>query len=72
MEKNPWWKNVSGPFPTWDGPIGCKVDGGGSHYARGKVGKMVVHRAVHNKDVAGAVLLQSSKGSPKIFLLQQL
>jgi hypothetical protein len=50
VEKNPWWRNVSGPFPKWDGPIGCKEDGGGSHRGRGTVGKMLVHRAVNNQD----------------------
>lgn len=53
VEKNPWWRNVSGPFPKWEGPIGCKSDGGGCHYARGKVGKMLVHTATHNRDVEG-------------------
>ncbi len=53
VEKNPWWRNVSGPFPKWEGPIGCKADGGGCHYARGKVGNKLVHTAVHNRDVAG-------------------
>lgn len=53
MEKNPWWRNVSGPFPKWEGPVGCKADGGGCHRGRGKVGEMRVHRAVHNKDIAG-------------------
>ena len=53
VEKNPWWRNVSGPFPKWEGPIGCKADGGGCHYAQGKVGNKFVHTAVHNKDVAG-------------------
>ncbi|KAK9843747.1 hypothetical protein WJX81_004834 [Elliptochloris bilobata] len=52
MERDPWWKNVSGPFPEWEGPVGCKDDGGGCHRASGTVGKMVVHRAVHNRDVA--------------------
>ncbi|EIE20067.1 ankyrin [Coccomyxa subellipsoidea C-169] len=58
VEKNPWWKNVSGPFPKWEGPVGCKDDGGGCHYGRGKVGKMIIHRAVHNKDkqaIMGAI-----------------
>ena len=50
VEKNPWWRNVSGPFPKWEGPIGCKEDGGGSHRGRGTVGKMLVHRAVNNQD----------------------
>lgn len=53
VEKNPWWKNVSGPFPSWEGPIGCKEDGGGSHRGQGLVGKMNVHRAVNNQDKAG-------------------
>lgn len=55
MERDPWWKNVTGPFPDWSGPVGCKEDGGGCHRASGWVGKMVVHRAVHNRDAAGAV-----------------
>lgn len=50
VEKNPWWRNVSGPFPKWEGPIGCKEDGGGSHRGRGTVGKMLIHRAVNNHD----------------------
>jgi hypothetical protein len=28
MEKSPWFKNVDGPFPTWEGPLGVKADGG--------------------------------------------
>ena len=55
MERDPWWKNVTGPFPVWGGPVGCKEDGGGCHRASGWVGKMVVHRAVHNRDAAGAL-----------------
>ena len=50
VERNPWWKNVTGPFPKWEGPIGCKEDGGGSHRGRGTVGKMLIHRAVNNHD----------------------
>jgi hypothetical protein len=50
VEKNPWWKNVQGPFPKWEGPVGCKEDGGGSHRGRGTVGKMLIHRAVNNHD----------------------
>lgn len=53
VEKNPWWKNVSGPFPKWEGPVGCKDDGGGCHYGRGKVGKMIIHRAVNNRNKEG-------------------
>jgi len=56
VEKNPWWKNVQGPFPKWEGPIGCKEDGGGSHRGRGTVGKMLVHRAVNNHDKEGTPL----------------
>ena len=55
MERDPWWKNVTGPFPDWGCPVGCKEDGGGCHRASGWVGKMVVHRAVHNRDAAGAL-----------------
>ena len=58
VEKNPWWKNVQGPFPKWEGPIGCKEDGGGSHRGRGTVGKMLIHRAVNNHDKEGT-------GSPR-------
>eukprot|EP00873_Tetraselmis_striata_P042085 jgi/Tetstr1/462349/TSEL_007355.t1 len=47
---DPWWEHVDGPFPKWDGPVGCKVDGGGNHRGQGRVGKMVVWRAVHNRD----------------------
>jgi len=54
MERDPWWKNVDGPFPEWPGPVGVKPDGGGCHRASGTVGKMVVHRAVHNHDADGA------------------
>ena len=55
VERNPWWKNVSGPFPTWRGPVGVKEDGGGCHYARGTVGKMVIWHAVNNRDNEGEV-----------------
>ena len=54
VEKNPWWRNVAGPFPDWQGPLGCKEDGGGCHRASGLVGRMAVHRAVCNRDAAGA------------------
>ena len=47
------YKNVDGPFPDWEGPKGVKADGGGCTRGRGKVGGMVLHRAVNNKDVEG-------------------
>merc|ERR1711977_679853 len=50
MEKEPWYTRVEGPFPEWQGPVGVKEDGGGSTYAQGKVGGMVIHRAVNNED----------------------
>ena len=50
VEKNPWWNNVQGPFPTWNGPVGVKQDGGGCHRGRGKVGNMLLHQAVNNHD----------------------
>jgi hypothetical protein len=53
MEKNPWWKNVEGPFLKWNGPVGIKEDGGGCTRGRGKVGNMVVHRAAFNKNAEG-------------------
>jgi len=55
VEKNPWWKNVSGPFPSWQGPVGVKEDGGGCHRAKGWVGKMQIHRAVNNRDKDGGL-----------------
>jgi hypothetical protein len=53
MEKNPWYKNVNGPFLQWQGPVGVKSDGGGCTRGRGRVGKMVIHRATCNKDKEG-------------------
>jgi hypothetical protein len=53
MEKNPWYKNVEGPFLQWQGPVGVKADGGGCTRGRGRVGGMVVHRAACNRDLAG-------------------
>lgn len=53
MEKNPWWKNVQGPFLQWNGPAGVKEDGGGCTRARGKVGPMVIHRAAASRDREG-------------------
>eukprot|EP00887_Chlorella_sp_A99_P001605 scaffold8.g1605.t1 len=50
MEKNPWYKNVEGPFLQWRGPVGIKEDGGGCTRGRGRVGKMIVHRAAFNRD----------------------
>ena len=52
MEKNPWYKNVEGPFLQWKGPVGIKEDGGGCTRAQGRVGNMVVHRAAFNKNAA--------------------
>ena len=60
VEKNPWWKNVSGPFPKWEGPVGCKDDGGGCHYGRGKVGNMIIHRAVNNRVKEGNYLYREN------------
>lgn len=53
MEKDPWYKRVEGPFPEWQGPKGVKEDGGGCTYSQGKVGNMVIHRAVNNMDKGG-------------------
>lgn len=49
MEKNPWWQNVQGPFPVWEGPKGVKPDGGGNIRGQGRVGDMKLHRAAHNR-----------------------
>jgi hypothetical protein len=54
MEKNPWYKNVQGPFLQWQGPVGVKEDGGGCTRGQGRVGNMVVHRAACNRDKEGA------------------
>ena len=53
MEKNPWYKNVEGPFLQWKGPIGVKEDGGGCTRGQGRVGNMVIHRAAFNKNKEG-------------------
>lgn len=57
MEKNPWYKNVEGPFLQWQGPVGIKADGGGCTRGRGLVGSMVLHRAAHSRDKEGTILL---------------
>ncbi len=64
MERDPWWKNVDGPFPEWPGPVGVKPDGGGCHRASGTVGSMIVHRAVHNHDADGAPTLVAMCTAP--------
>jgi hypothetical protein len=53
MEKNPWYKNVQGPYLQWKGPVGIKEDGGGCTRAQGKVGNMVIHRAAFNRNKDG-------------------
>lgn len=64
VEKNPWWRNVSGPFLTWQGPVGIKEDGGGCTRGHGRVGSMIVHRACCNRDLQGrAQAFQRSKCS---------
>lgn len=60
MEKNPWYKNVEGPFLQWAGPVGVKEDGGGCTRGQGKVGKMIVHRAVCNRDKDGNIYIYSN------------
>ncbi len=65
ITNNPWWDNVDGPFRVWDGPVGCKADGGGCTRHHGLVGRMVVWRAVHNRDVEGIIL---GTGSSILFL----
>ena len=51
VERNPWYTRVKGPFPEQYGCVGVKDDGGGSMRGRGTVGKMLLHRAVFNRDV---------------------
>lgn len=53
MEKNPWYRNVQGPYLQWKGPVGIKEDGGGCTRAQGKVGNMVIHRAAFNRNKDG-------------------
>lgn len=53
ITNNPWWDNVDGPYRVWEGPKGCKEDGGGCTRGQGIVGDMVIRRAVHNKDIEG-------------------
>ena len=56
MEKNPWYKNVEGPFLQWKGPVGVKEDGGGCTRGQGRVGNMVIHRAAFNKNKQGTAI----------------
>ena len=55
MEKNPWYHNVNGPFIEWQGPTGVKADGGGCTRGHGRVGNMVIHRAVCNRNLNAIV-----------------
>lgn len=51
MERNPWWQQIQGPFPTWDGkPVGIKADGGGSIRGHGRIGNMRIWQAAHARD----------------------
>lgn len=65
VEKNPWWRNCPGPYPKWDGPIGCKEDGGGCHRGQGLVGKMLIHRAVNNHDADGKRAVSDMKAKTR-------
>lgn len=58
MEKNPWYKNVEGPFLQWKGPIGVKEDGGGCTRGQGRVGNMIIHRAAFNKNTEGTDIVE--------------
>lgn len=51
VEKNPWWRNVDGPFPESYGCVGVKADGGGSMAGHGLVGPMRLHRACNMRDM---------------------
>ena len=68
MEKNPWYKNVQGPFLQWKGPVGIKEDGGGCTRAQGKVGNMVVHRAAFNRNKDGEWCFLRGK---RLYVLQR-
>lgn len=64
MEKNPWYKQVEGPFLQWKGPVGIKADGGGCTRARGRVGSMALHRAANNRDKEGEAWRQGRGECP--------
>lgn len=51
VEKNPWWRNVDGPFPESYGSVGVKADGGGSMAGQGLVGSMRLHRACNMRNM---------------------
>jgi hypothetical protein len=55
MERDPWWGRLPGDAPLlrWQGPAGVKPDGGGSVRGQGRVGRMLLHRAAHNRDAEG-------------------
>jgi hypothetical protein len=54
MEKSPWWQNVAGPFPSWQGPQGVNAQGGGNVRGQGRIGRMLIHQAVCNRSQDGA------------------
>ncbi|GAX85070.1 hypothetical protein CEUSTIGMA_g12490.t1 [Chlamydomonas eustigma] len=62
MEKNPWWKSLQGPFPSFEGPVGVKPDGGGSIRGCGRVSNMALHQAVCNQDIEAIKRLVNSEG----------
>ena len=65
VERNPWYTRVKGPFPETYGCVGVKDDGGGSMRGRGTVGKMLLHRAVFNRDVESIEKLLDDTTDPK-------
>jgi hypothetical protein len=69
MEKNPWYKNVEGPYLHWQGPVGIKEDGGGCTRGQGKVGNMVIHRATFNKNKEGEWFAKTSKECADKYLI---
>ena len=77
MEKNPWWTQLpvanAAALPTYAGPVGVNPAGGGSVRGCGRVGPMLLHRAVHNRDKSGAracfIYLFVCSGAPKLPLL---
>ena len=72
MEKNPWYKNVEGPFLQWKGPVGVKEDGGGCTRGQGRVGNMVVNRAAFNKNKEGTVYISWYKGLCLVLMVAYL
>jgi hypothetical protein len=56
MERTPWWSKLDrSALREWDGVArGVKADGGGNIRGQGRLGRMEMWRAVHNRDAERA------------------